>query len=114
MTHLLMLAGGLALLAWNAWQRRGGSPAARAWAAPRSTAFARRNVLVLWPLLGVALLLASGLGVAEGAASTVLGLLLLAVLALWLAYAVLPIPVPGWTRPGWYPHDDRREAARRG
>lgn len=113
MAHVFMLVAGLGLLAWNAWQRRGGSPAAREWASPRSTAFSRRNVLVLWPLLGVALLLGAALGVAEGGASTVVGLLLLAVLALWLAYAVFPLPAPGWTRPRWYPHDDRRRVTGR-
>ncbi|MCW2845769.1 MAG: hypothetical protein JWN22_3685 [Nocardioides sp.] len=103
MASVVMVLGGLALLAWNTRQRLGRSRSARAWAGPRTTSFARRNVLVLWPLIGVALLLAGALVLARGSsAATPLGLLLLAALALWLAYAVLPLPVPGWLEPRWY------------
>lgn len=105
MIYIGMLLGGLALLGWNTWQRLGRSRAARSWVDDGKGRFAERNTLVLWPLLGVALLLAAALGPAQdssGPASVVFGLLFLAVLLLWFGYLMLPLPVPRWAQPAWY------------
>lgn len=96
-----MLVGGVALLVWNTFQRLGRTRASRRWARGHPD-FGQRSVLILWPLIGVGLLLAASLDVAEGAARTAAGLLLLATLMLWLAFAVLPVPVPRFVQPRWY------------
>jgi hypothetical protein len=102
--HFFMLLAGLVLAAWNTWQRLGRSSAARGWARGMRRQFVERNVLVLYPLLACALLLGAALGVAEGStgATVAVGLPLAATLLLWLAYAVLPLPVPGFVKPRWY------------
>lgn len=109
-----MLLAGLALAAVNVWQRRGRSPAARRWARGHRD-FGRRNVLVMWPLLSAALLLGSALGAAGrlGVSTVPWGLAILVVLLAWLAFAVLPIPVPSFVEPRWYreQHADARTDA---
>lgn len=104
MIYVGMLLGGLALLGWNTWQRLGRSPAARSWVHDGRGGFAERNTLVLWPLIGTALLLGAALGAApeSGPARGVVGLCFLLALLLWLAYVLLPLPVPTWAQPGWY------------
>ena len=104
MIYLLMLFGSLALAAFNAWQRLGRTPAARRWARGTHRDFAQRNVLVLWPALAVALLGGTLLGAADAAGlPTWPGVVLLAAgLLTWLAYAVLPLPVPTAVQPRWY------------
>ena len=104
MIYLLMLLGSLALAAFNTWQRLGRTPAARRWARGTHRDFAQRNVLVLWPSLAVALLGGALLGAADAAdLPTWPGVVLLAAgLLTWLAYAVLPLPVPTAVQPRWY------------
>lgn len=99
-----MTLGGLALAAWNTWQRLGRSAAARSWARDTHRDFAQRNVLVTWPLMAATLLLGGVLGAVDagGGATLLPGLLLLLSLALWLAFAVLPLPVPRFVQPRWY------------
>ena len=98
-----MLVGGLALAGYNTWQRLGRSSVARGWARGLRRSFTERSVLVLWPLLAVAMVLAGALGPLRGTGGEmVVGLLLLATLLLWLAYAVLPLPIPRFAQPRWY------------
>lgn len=104
MIYVLMLLGGLALAAFNTWQRLGRTPPARRWARGTHRDFAQRNVLVLWPALAVALLGGALLGAAErldlpawpGVVLVVVGLLT------WIAFAALPLPVPTLVQPRWY------------
>jgi len=112
MIYVLMLLGALALTAVNVWQRRGRTPRARQWARGPYRDFAQRNVLVLWPALGVALVGGALLGPAEWLElPTWPGVVLLAVgLLTWIAFAVLPLPVPTAVQPGWY----REQVAPRG
>jgi hypothetical protein len=104
MIHVLMLLGGLALASFNAWQRLGRSSAARRWARGTHRDFAQRNVLVLWPAIAVALVGGALIGATERLdLPSWPGVLLLAVgLVTWLAYAVLPLPVPTLVQPRWY------------
>lgn len=104
MIYLLMLLGSLALAAFNTWQRLGRTPAARRWARGTHRDFAQRNVLVLWPSLALALLGGAVVGAADAAdLPTWPGVVLLAAgLLTWLAYAVLPLPVPTTVQPRWY------------
>jgi len=104
MIFLLMLLSSAALAAFNTWQRLGRTPAARRWARGTHRDFAQRNVLVLWPSLAVALLGGALLGAADAAdLPTWPGVVLLAAgLLTWLAYAVLPLPVPTAVQPRWY------------
>lgn len=104
MIHLFMLLGALGLAAANVWQRRGRTSRARQWARGPYRDFAQRNVLVLWPALVVALLGGALLGAAERLdLPTWPGVVLVAVgLVTWLAYAVLPLPVPSFVQPQWY------------
>jgi hypothetical protein len=99
-----MLVAGLALAAWNTWQRLGRTSASRRWSRGLRSRFVERNVLVLWPLIALALLLGAALGPAEGStgATVAVGLPLVVTLLLWLAYAVLPLPVPGFVKPRWF------------
>lgn len=101
---LVMLVLGAGLAAWNTWQRLGRSPAARRWARGPQPEAVRRKVLVVWPLAAVALLLGAAVVATEdaGAASVATVLPFLVVLALLLAYLVLPVPVPGFVEPRWY------------
>lgn len=115
LTPLLMLLAGLALAAWNLWQRRGRTPAARAWARGVQGDWTRRSVLVVRPLIALVLVLGAvvawrddgplvvGLGAAIGGCLLLLG-----------AFLVLPIPVPTFLQPGWYrdPSRGRRGPAR--
>lgn len=104
MIHVLMLLGGLGLIAVNVWQRLGRTSRARQWSSGPYRDFAQRNVLVLWPALAVALLGGTLLGAAErldlptwpGVVLVVAGLLT------WIAFAVLPLPVPRTVQPQWY------------
>ena len=104
MIHVLMLLGGLGLIAVNVWQRLGRSSRARQWSNGPHRDFAQRNVLVLWPALAVALVGGSTLGAAElldlptwpGAVLVAAGL------STWIAYAVLPLPMPSAVQPQWY------------
>jgi hypothetical protein len=114
MIHAFMLLGGLALLGWNTWQRMGRSPAARSWVNDGSGDFAERRTLALWPLLGLALLLAAGLGPARDSttAAVAIGLPFALVMLLWLAYLMLPIPVPSWALPPWYRQLGARRSGR--
>ncbi len=119
MIYIAMLIGGLGLAAWNTRQRLGRTRQARSWARGMPKEFAERNVLVLWPLLAVSLLLGAALGAAAGstAASVAVGLPFAAAMLLWLAYAVLPLPVPWFVQPRWYRElrpPSRRPEARRG
>lgn len=109
MIFLLMLLGGLALASFNTWRRLGRSPAARRWARGTHPDFAQRNVLVLWPAIAVALVGGALTGATERLdLPSWPGVLLRAVgLVTWLAYAVLPLPVPSFVQPQWY----RRELA---
>lgn len=104
MIFLLMLAGAVALAAVNTWQRRGQTPRARQWARGTHRDFAQRNVLVLWPALAVALLGGALVGGAERLDLPAWpGVVLVGVgLLTWLAYAVLPLPVPSVVQPRWY------------
>lgn len=103
MAPVVMLVGGLVLAGHNAWQRRGASPAARRWAAPGAGLLTRRAVLVVRPLIAVVLVLGALLLWLEGsAASTVLGVAVLAGLLMIGAWTVLPLPVPAALQPGWY------------
>ena len=104
MIYLLMLLGAVALAAVNVWQRRGQTSRARQWARGPYRDFAQRNVLVLWPALAVALVGGALLGAAERLdLPTWPGVVLLgAGLLTWLAYAVLPLPVPSAVQPRWY------------
>ncbi|MDT0184491.1 hypothetical protein Q9S36_30310 [Microbacterium sp. ARD31] len=112
MIYLLMLVGALALVAVNLWQRRGQTSRARQWARGPYRDFAQRNVLVLWPALAVALVGGALIGAAERLdLPTWPGVVLaLAGLLTWLAYAVLPLPVPAAVQPRWY----REQVARGG
>jgi hypothetical protein len=104
MIYLLMLLGAVALAAVNVWQRRGQTSRARQWARGPYRDFAQRNVLVLWPALAVALVGASLLGATERLdLPSWPGVVLVAGgLVTWLAYAVLPLPVPSFVQPRWY------------
>lgn len=104
MIYLLMLLGGLALAAFNTWQRLGRTPAARRWARGTHRDFGQRNVLVLWPALAVALVGGACVGAAEHLGTPAWpGVVLLAAgLLTWLAYAALPLPVPTSVQPQWY------------
>lgn len=104
MIFLLMLLGAVALATVNTWQRRGQTPRARQWARGPYRDFAQRNVLVLWPALAVALLGGALVGGAERLdLPSWPGVVLVAVgLMTWLAYAVLPLPVPALVQPRWY------------
>ena len=104
MIFLFMFVCAVALVAVNAWQRRGQTPRARQWARGPYRDFAQRNVLVLWPALAVALLGGALIGAAERLdLPTWPGVVLaLAGLLTWLAYAVLPLPVPTAIQPRWY------------
>ncbi|MCY7402426.1 MAG: hypothetical protein LH477_15990 [Nocardioides sp.] len=101
---MLMLLGGLGLLAVNVWQRRGRTGRARQWARGPYRDFAQRNVLVLWPALAVALLGGAMLGAAQGLdLPTWPGVVMVAVgLLAWVLFAVLPLPVPTMAQPQWY------------
>lgn len=104
MIYVLMLLGGLALGAFNAWQRLGRTPAARRWARGTHRDFAQRNVLVLWPALAVTLVGGALVGATErlDAPSWPGVLLVVAGLLTWLAFAALPLPVPALVQPRWY------------
>ena len=94
---------GLVVLAINARQHLGRTPGARSWARGLTPSTTERKVLVLWPAFGLFLVLAGGLGLAQGTAAAVtLGLLMMATLLLLLAYAVLPLPIPRVVKPRWY------------
>lgn len=101
---------GVAVGAWNTWQRLGRSARARAWFHDARPGV-RRNVLVLWPLFATACVAAATAGLARhdavvAVAATVLGAALLG----FLAWAVLPLPVPRFVEPRWC----RGEASRKG
>lgn len=101
-------AVGLAVAVWNAWQRLGRTPRARAWSRNLRPDVAR-NVLVLWPLFALACLLSGVVGWAPD--GPVLGaaiLVLLVTLLTFLAYLLLPLPVPGFVKPRWYADPQRR------
>lgn len=114
MIYVLMLALGLAMAAWNAWQRLGRTPDARAWAFSMEGKWSHRRVLVLWPALASALVCGSGFGVAER--GSVLSGILAAGLALamlvFFAYLFLPLPVPRFVQPTWYRRRSKAAGAR--
>ena len=110
--HLLMVAAGVALAAWNTWQRLGRSNAARIWAKSEPPARAERKVLVVWPLLALVLLGAglTGLLPTGSALSAVLFVVLAVALLVALAYILAPLPVPDALRPAWVAGFRRRRA----
>ncbi len=112
---VLMLLAGLGLAGWNAWQRLGRTPAARAWAGSLQGDWKRRSVLVVRPLLAVVLVLGAVVawhddpgGSGGGGLAVALGLAIGLCLALLAAYLVLPIPVPGFVQPRWFREQSRR------
>ena len=109
MIHVLMLLAGVALAAFNTWQRLGRSPAARRWARGTHRDFAQRNVLVLWPALALALLGGAGLGAATRLEAPTWPFVLLLVVGLlaWFAFAALPLPGPRVVQPRWYREGSR-------
>jgi hypothetical protein len=116
MVYVLMLAGGLALAVWNAWQHLGRTPAARRWARSVGGSWTVRSVLVVRPLIAVVLVLGAATGVtSDGSSATVaLGLGIAAALLLLLAYLVLPLPVPAVAQPSWLRQTSGARAATRG
>jgi hypothetical protein len=98
-----MLAGGLVLAVWNAWQRRGRSAAARAWTHDWMGSFKVKSVLVLRPLLVIVLVLGGLLPLASHStvALAICSVLILASLLGIVAY-FLPLPIPQFVIPRWY------------
>ena len=115
MIYLLLLVGGLALVAWNTWQHLGRSPASRAWARSVQGGLKVRSVLVVRPLLAIVLLLAAATGATDGAsgATIAIGLGLGLALLVLIGYLVLPIPVPRFAQPGWFQRLPTSRAATR-
>jgi hypothetical protein len=101
-TPILMVAGGIVLVAWNAWQRAGRTPAARAWTRSMQGTWKRRSVLVVRPLIAAVLIL-GGLAVllADTPAAVALGLATGVCLLLLAGYLLLPLPVPRAIQPHW-------------
>lgn len=98
----LVAALGVALGAWNTWQRLGRSSRARAWSRDPSPGTAR-NVLVRWPLLALACVASALVGLDAGSAATGAGVVvMLGALLVALAYVLLPLPVPEAVKPRWY------------
>lgn len=103
MIYLVALVVGLLAAGVNVWQRLGRSNAARGWARGMTRSLAERRVLVLWPTFAIAMLAAGGLGLADGSAfATLCGLVMIVALLVFIAYAVLPLPVPRFAMPRWY------------
>lgn len=101
-TPVLMLLAGVGLAAWNLWQRRGRTPAARAWARGLQGDWTRRSVLVVRPLIALVLVLGAVVAWREdGALVMAVGAAIGVCLLLLGAFLVLPIPVPGFLEPGW-------------
>ena len=114
MILLVSLLVGLAVGAWNTWQRLGRSPRARAWSRGMR-ADVPRNVLVLWPLFAIACVLGAVVGLAPDDPTVYLSVLLLAVSLLALvAYFLLPLPIPGFVKPSWYRRQTERKSSSRG
>lgn len=106
---VVFVLGGILVLAWNVWQRRGASRAARDWASDGDLrGFTARSVLLVRPAAAVAAiaggvaLLGQELWPMQSGLVVVPGLLMLACLLLLLAYLILPLPVPRLLVPGWY------------
>lgn len=101
-TPILMVAGGVVLVAWNAWQRAGRTPAARAWTRSMQGTWKRRSVLVVRPLIAAVLIL-GGLAVllADTPAAVPLGLATGSCLLVLAGYLLLPLPVPRAIQPHW-------------
>lgn len=101
MAHVLMLLGAAALTALNVWRYRGRSSRARDWAdSPREAM--PRETLVVWPLLALTLLWGALIGLPVEAVRMVAALAFPCSVVAALAYALFPLPVPGWVRPRWY------------
>lgn len=109
MVYVLMVTAGLALGVWNTWHRLGRTRRARAWSHSLDPD-ARRHVLAVWPLLATACLLGGVVGLAPDGpvVRTAAGLLLLTLIT-FMAYLLLPLPVPRFLQPRWY----RNQAAAR-
>lgn len=101
-TPVLMLLAGVGLAAWNLWQRRGRTPAARAWARGLQGDWTRRSVLVVRPLIALVLVLGAVVAWREdGVLVVAVGAAIGVCLLLLGAFLVLPIPVPGFLEPRW-------------
>lgn len=98
---------GLGVAAWNTWQRLGRSRRARAWSRSQRPDVPR-HVLVMWPLFALACLLGPAVAVApDGAPVSIAVVLLLLSLLTYLAYFMLPLPIPRFVQPRWYAAQQR-------
>ena len=108
MVLIFALVVGSAIGAWNTWQRFGRSSRARTWSR-NSTPNSSRYVLVLWPLFAIACVLGGIVGLIPASlVRTASGLSLMIVLLGFLAYFLLPLPVPRFVQPKWYRQQQRR------
>jgi hypothetical protein len=107
--HALMIAGGLALAAWNTRQRLGRTPQARAWSRSAQGSWHERAVLVVHPLIAVVLVVGGLLPLVDDSATgtVVLAVPVAVALLLLLIYLLLPLRVPGLVQPAWYRRGDR-------
>ena len=102
MVLVFVVALGLAIAAGNTWQRLGRTRRARAWSHSLNPDD-QRNVLVSWPLAALACVLGGVVGLAPEGPVTYAAVppFLLSLLG-FLAYVLLPLPVPQVLQPRWY------------
>jgi hypothetical protein len=112
MAFVLIIAGGLVVAGINTWQRLGRSSRARAWSRGMRKGETRRDVLVQWPLIAIALVAGGLAGLLRDSvgATVVPALVFLVSLVLWFAYLMLPLPVPRVVQPRWYRERTRKDA----
>ena len=97
---IVVLLGGLLLLAWGVWSLLGRTPRARAWAVGRKPA--QRMFAV--PYGGAALFLAGLMPLFDGvdAVLAVLALGFFACGIIAIVFGMLEVPAPGFLKPRWY------------